>query len=182
LSSIKIHLGLEENFTDPSKFIENTRICNELLNEAFVKIRILSNNIMPGVIDQYGLDAAIKSFLKTLQVGKKLSIHFIPALKGQRFTKEIELHIFRIVCELINNSIKHSGGTKVTLRINYSNDCLSLLYSDDGKGYNAEEVLKNPTGIGISNLYYRVSILGGELDFLNKNGKTYVRIRKKFRG
>jgi PAS domain S-box-containing protein len=181
LSSIKIHLGLEETLSDPLKYHENVLVCKKLINEAFKKIRIITNHINPGIIEMFGLDAAIQSFLHTLQVDQALSIHFVPALDGRRFSKEFERHVFRIICELINNSIKHSGGTKVFLRLNYSNHCLILLYADNGIGYNLEETLRKSTGMGLSNLFYRVNAIGGELDFLNKKGKTYVRIRKNFR-
>ncbi len=181
LSSIKIHLGLDRNMTDPLQFLENMEICKKLIKEAFEKIRIISNNITPSVIDMYGLDPAIRSFIRTLRVEKTISVQFHSDLGDKRFSNELEMHFLRIVCELINNSIKHSGAAKVNVHLGYSGSCITLLYWDDGKGYNVEEIMKSATGMGISNLYYRVSVIGGELDFLHRRGKVIVRIRKNFK-
>jgi signal transduction histidine kinase len=180
LSGINIHLGLEQNLTDPVQYRENIRICKGLIREAFEKIRIIANNVTPGIIEMYGLDAAVRSFIQTLQIQSELSVHFHSGLAGRRFSNEIELHFLRIICELINNSIKHSGATKITIHLSCSVDCLVLLYWDNGKGYDAAEKLKNSAGMGISNLFYRVNVIGGQLDFLQKRGKMIVRIMKNF--
>ncbi|MEI6901473.1 MAG: ATP-binding protein, partial [Bacteroidota bacterium] len=100
------------------------------------------------------------------------------SLEGQRFGKETELHFFRIIRELINNSIKHADASVANLRLTYFRKSILLVYWDNGKGYEVKSIMGSASGMGISNLYSRVSAMGGEIDFLNKKGKTYVRIRK----
>ena len=67
LSSIKLHLGLLEHSKDPVRSGEMLKICNDQLTEAIAKMRIISNNLMPRLIDNYGLEASLNSFINTMQ-------------------------------------------------------------------------------------------------------------------
>jgi PAS domain S-box-containing protein len=178
LSSIKLHLGLLENAKDPVKFAGTLKICNDQLSEAIAKMRIISNNLMPRLIENYGLEASLNSFINTMQTEGVFSIEFDTNLKGSRFQKQIELHFYRIICELVNNTVKHAGASKAEINLHYSGNILSLTYSDNGKGYNVDELDKKKLGMGIGNILQRVNLIDGKIEFLKKNGKTEVRITK----
>jgi len=179
LSSIKLHLGLLEHSKDPGKFKETLTIANDLLSEAIAKMRIIANNLMPRLIENYGLEAAVNSFVNTMPKKGTLSIEFNSNLKGRRFPKHIELHFYRIVCELINNTIKHAGATVDSVKLNYSSSLLKLTYTDNGKGYNVEEINKKTSGMGVSNIFQRVNVIDGKILFLKKKEKTEVKIWKE---
>jgi PAS domain S-box-containing protein len=179
LSSIKLHLGLLEHSKDPGKSKETLKIANDLLSEAITKMRIIANNLMPRLIDNYGLEAAVNSFVNTMPKKGVLSIEFNSNLKGRRFPKQVELHFYRIVCELINNTIKHAGATVASVKLNFSRSLLKLTYTDNGKGYNVEEINKKTSGMGVSNILQRVNVIDGKIQFLNKKVKTEVKIWKE---
>ena len=178
LSSIKLHLGLLEHVKDPTRFSETLKICNDQLTEAIAKMRIISNNLMPRLIDNYGLEASLNSFFITMQTEGVFSINFTSNLKGRRFPKQTELHFYRIICELINNTLKHAGASEANIKLNYSGGLLHLNYSDNGKGYNVDELDKKKTGMGIGNILQRVNLIDGKIEFLKKKGKTVVKIVK----
>ena len=180
LSSIKLHLGLLEYSKSPEKFSETLKICNQQLDETIAKMRVLANNLMPRLLEKFGLEAAIGSFINTMQREEVFSIGFASKLKGRRFSKQTELHFYRILCELINNTIKHAGATNATIKLNYSKNTLTLEYSDNGKGYDVGEISKKTGGLGVGNIIQRVNLIDAEIHFVNKNGKTEVRIRKEF--
>ena len=179
LSSIKLHLGLLEHSKNPEKFSETLTIANDLLSEAIAKMRIIANNLMPRLIENYGLEAAINSFVNTMPKKGTFSVDFISNLNGRRFPKQIELHFYRIVCELINNTIKHAGATIASVKLNYSRSLLKLTYTDNGKGYNVEDINTKTSGMGVSNILQRVNVIDGEIHFQNKKGKTEVKISKE---
>ena len=133
---------------------------------------------MPRLIDNYGLEASLHSFINTMQTEGIFSIEFNSNIRGKRFPKQIELHFYRIICELINNTVKHAGATKAMIRLNHSRDLLHLVYSDNGKGYNVDELDKKKIGMGIGNILQRVNLIDGKVEFRNKKGKTEVRITK----
>jgi len=178
LSSIKLHLGLLEHAKDPARFSETLKICNDQLTEAIAKMRIISNNLMPRLIDSYGLEASLNSFINTMQTKGVFSIEFTSNLKGRRFPRQIELHFYRIICELINNTLKHSGASEAKIQLKYSRDLLHLIYTDNGKGYNVDKLDKKKVGMGIGNILQRVNLIDGKIEFLRKKGKTAVKIMK----
>ena len=179
LSSIKLHLGLLEHSKDPAKFTETLTIANDLLSEAITKMRIIANNLMPRLIENYGLEAAINSFINTMPKKGLFSVEFNSNLNGRRFPKHVELHLYRIISELINNTIKHAGATIASVKLNYSRSLLKLTYTDNGKGYNVEEINKKTSGMGVSNILQRVNVIDGKIQFLRKKGKTEVKIWKE---
>jgi PAS domain S-box-containing protein len=179
LSTIKLHLGLLDHSRDPGKSKETLAIANELLTEAISKMRLIANNLMPRLIENYGLEASVNSFINTLPKKGSLSIDLISNLGGKRFPKQTELHFYRIICELINNTIKHSGASVASIKLKFSKGVLTLNYIDNGKGYKVEEINKKTSGMGVSNIVQRVNLIDGKIEFVNKKGKTEVKIRKE---
>ena len=102
----------------------------------------------------------------------------VSGLGNTRFPLELELHYFRIVSELMNNTIKHSGATKATIKLSFIEGMLVMIYIDNGKGYSLKEALKTSEGHGLSNIIHRVNLIKGELEFLPKKNGTEVHIRK----
>ena len=80
---------------------------------------------------------------------------------------------------MINNTIKHAGATVASVKLNYSSSLLKLTYTDNGKGYNVEEINKKTSGMGVSNIFQRVNVIDGKILFLKKKEKTEVKIWKE---
>jgi PAS domain S-box-containing protein len=179
LSSIKLHLGLLEHSRNPEKFAENLAICNRQLAEAIAKMRIIANNLMPRLIDNFGLEAAASSFIGTMHHEGVFEIRFISNLKGRRFPKQTELHFYRILCELINNTVKHAGATEAVLKLTYRGGILALDYSDNGRGYRVDESKLAAGGMGVGNIIQRAKLVDAVIHFVYTKGKTGVRIRKE---
>jgi signal transduction histidine kinase len=142
-------------------------------------MRIIANNLMPRLIENYGLEAAINSFVNTIPKKGTFSVEFVSNLNGKRFPGQIELHFYRIICELINNTIKHAGATLASVNLNYSRSVLKLIYTDNGMGYKVEEINKKTGGMGVSNILQRVNVIDGKIQFRNIKGKTEVKIWKE---
>jgi PAS domain S-box-containing protein len=178
LSSIKLHLGLLEHSKDPSRFTETLKICNDQLTEAIAKMRIISNNLMPRLIERYGLEASVQSLISTIQTDGIFSVDCISNLGKKRFLGQVELHFYRIISELINNTVKHAGATKAQVQLKYSGNLLRLYYFDNGKGYDVKNLDEKKTGLGIGNILQRVNLIDGKIEFIRKKGKTEVRVSK----
>ena len=106
-----------------------------------------------------------ESFLKF-----NLSIHGIK----ERLERNIEVALFRITQELINNTIKHAEATEVLLEIILRDGKIYLLYEDNGKGYETE---KEKHGYGLTNITTRTAMMNGTVHFDTSSGKgTRVQI------
>jgi PAS domain S-box-containing protein len=179
LSCAKLYLDYINSQELIPKVKERVTLCTDLLNDVIGKMRSISDNLMPRLIDDYGLESGVSEFCDRINLSGLVSITVNSRLGQKRFPKESELHFFRIITELINNSIKHSGSRNIELHLNHLNNTLKLVYSDGGKGYNVEEILKKTGGMGIHNIFHRVNLMNGTIAFLDREGKTEVRIQKK---
>ena len=77
--------------------------------------------------------------------------------------------MYRVVCELVANSLKHSGCSEIRLSLTSSGDILALQYSDNGRGFNPQAMMD--CGMGLSNINSRINSLNGELDIRSSKGK-----------
>jgi PAS domain S-box-containing protein len=179
LSSIKLHLGLLEHSKNPEKSAETLAICNRQISDAIAKMRIIANNLMPRLIDNFGLESAIQAFINTMQHEGVFTIVFKSNLKGRRFQKQTELHFYRILCELINNTVKHAGASLATIRLKLLKEALTLSYTDNGKGYVVSEIDKKPGSLGIGNIIQRVNLMDAKIRFVNRKNRTEVIISKE---
>ena len=92
-----------------------------------------------------------------------------------RLRSEIEITIYRIVIELINNSLKHSSAKTVRLSVNESGNEVVIVYTDDGVGFDFDKAIKMISGMGLFNIQQRVKSFNGEIDFARSmpTGITY---------
>ena len=176
LSSIKLYLGLID--AGSAKGIESQDFCTELLDEAIDKISSIANNLMPRLIENFGLESSLRSLCKR-KSNKVFSAELVSSLGNFRLQKEIELHMYRITSELLNNSIKHSGGNNAIIQLLYYKGVLKLVYADNGSGYDIEELVRNPQGSGIDNILNRVTLIHGEIGFTKRNNMVEVSISVK---
>ena len=80
----------------------------------------------------------------------------------------IEIVVYRIVQELLNNAVKHSGATSILAQVIRNDQNLSITIEDNGKGYDKENVMQ---GAGLKNILSRVDYLKGQLDIQSASGK-----------
>ena len=139
-----------------------------VIDEAIRSLRDISNNLSPHVLNNFGLMRGIKNFVDRTTSLHDINIDFTTTLRDERYDSNIEVIIYRVVCELINNSLKHSGGTKITISLTQENDHIKLDYSDNGCGFAPEHT--GDTGMGLSNIRSRVQSLGGKLRLESSRG------------
>jgi signal transduction histidine kinase len=120
-------------------------------------------------LSDFGLARGIQTFIDRLSSLHSVKISFATNLKGERYDTDIEVIIYRVVCELINNSLKHSGCSEIRLSLTVSGDVMELQYSDNGRGFNPQAVMD--CGMGLSNIYSRINSLNGEFDIRSSKGR-----------
>jgi PAS domain S-box-containing protein len=181
LSTIKLYVN-ELNSDDVSSEEREsfTNQINEMLDQAVASTREISNNLMPRVIHEYGLITAIESFSQKVNQTGKLDIHFKHSGIDESLDADVQLILFRVISELINNTIKHAQARNINIGLKKEDDHISLAFEDDGVGFNADKVMNNPqTGIGLKSIISRVKSVNGRVIFKSFEGhgfKIYIDI------
>lgn len=182
LSSVILHIKVlnEKAQPDIQKHIEDTK---SLVTEIKDQVRHISRSISPQHIENFGLFDSI-----TYQVDR---INRIGAIKidlkiegnQKNFNPKIELVLFRMVQELMNNAIKHSECENIYIKLLYVNDKLTISVMDDGKGFDKSETLKNrqfKDGSGLHSLENKAKFINCSLTFTSSSSGTRITLIKDF--
>jgi signal transduction histidine kinase len=171
LSSIKLYLG-ELPETPQEEQPEMFAYTCELIDHAIQTTRNLSYNIMPGALLESGLQESLEDFARKISRTKAIDIRIGNQIGEQRFKNSMEVILFRVVVELINNTLKHAKASLIRIDLARSNGNLQVDYQDNGTGFDIAETLSHPEkGIGLQNIIRRIDSLGGKLDFESTVGK-----------
>lgn len=162
MSAIKLYVNeLESGDLQEEERTEFMAKTNEILDEAIASTRTIANNLTPRVIIDFGLVRAIDSFVRKLNLSQKIDIIYEPGV-SERFDQTVELVLYRVVTELLNNSIKHAKANKIEIHLEKFDDILQLTYMDDGVGFNLDKVLKKESGgMGLKNIISRIRSING---------------------
>ncbi len=161
--SLNANILTEENISseDANKIGESIlKVTTNVLESS----RKIAHDLLPPTLDKFGLEAALEELCEEVRDTGAFKIMYGIEYPHSFLTSENELHLFRIVQELFNNSIKHSEASEIQLKVLTIDDRLTLQYSDNGKGFDLASKRK-AKGLGMSGLENRVAILNGNLNF-----------------
>jgi signal transduction histidine kinase len=172
LSTVKMSLSaLADRIKDSSGtvILNNT---NNLVNEAINTIKDISNNLSPHILTNFGLASAISTFTTKINQTKTVEIDFKSNMDKQRLESEKEVVIYRAVCELINNSILHSGASRIEIELNKHEKFVTLQFYDNGRGFDTSTLGDDDgKGMGLSNIETRVKTVDGVFILESTPGK-----------
>ncbi|MEE9407023.1 MAG: sensor histidine kinase [Polaribacter sp.] len=155
---------------------EEYTIVNDSILEATDKTlksaRKIAHNLLPPILEKFGLKAALEELTDSFNNSRKINIQYNLEYPKGYLKPEKELHIFRIVQELINNSVRHGKAKKSFLDITPKNKNLLFMYSDNGVGFNPEDK-NHQKGLGMKNIESRVALLEGNYSIESKKGKGF---------
>jgi signal transduction histidine kinase len=154
---------------------------SSLINESITSLKYTSNNLSPHILDSFGLASAVSSFIENINLLGKIDVTFSSNIENVRFESQIETNLYRIICELFQNTIKHASASNVSLLIHNHENRLITQYFDDGIGFDPFDG-SLLGGMGISNMHSRLKALNGSIEFkriMPKGMMTSVVIRIK---
>lgn len=169
LSSAKMSLSALPADTLRPEQCEIVANTTYVIDEAIRSLREISNNLSPQVLNDFGLARGAQHFISRSVALHRVKIRFTTNLRTERFDTDIEVILYRVICELIHNSFKHSGCSEINLSLALNGEILSLDYSDNGCGFNPEAVLD--CGMGLSNIVSRIHSLNGACEIRGAKGK-----------
>lgn len=168
LSSVKMAISaLSRSITkeNDKKIVENTA---KLIEESLISLKEISNKLSPHVLNNFGLHKAIESFITKLGTGSGIYIELKSNIENKRFDYNIEVVLYRVVCELVANTLKHSGANNISIFLNDKNNQIELKYIDNGIGFDEKMLEAQTSGMGYSNIKSRIKSLNGIFEIETK--------------
>jgi len=163
LSTSRLYFRHLEQEDEPQKFTELKQKALDLLEETMTSVRRVSHDLKPVVLERLGLVEAIANMAEQVSESGVVKVCFRNHWEGT-MDKEYELNWFRIVQELVNNTLKHSGASEVFIELKGDQHQMELDYTDNGVGLSSE--VDASAGLGMQNISSRLSLMDGELKFV----------------
>ncbi|QHT70382.1 hypothetical protein GXP67_28860 [Rhodocytophaga rosea] len=145
-----------------------------ILDETILEVRRISHNLMPSVLRDFGLEAALRSLCnRTAQAtGWQVSFSFDADPEAPALSQEFITSLYRIAQEGIHNAVKHAQATKLDVIVDHEPDQVQLRMRDNGKGFDLQTYeTQDGEGNGIRNMRERTHLLGGKFQLISRVGE-----------
>lgn len=164
LSVLKLTLTSVERILMPGQPKQQELLVKavSLTDNAFSELRNISHNLAPIFLQEKGLTASIRNLLEPLQESRKFKVNMDFSEISNNLDCFSELTIYRVMQEVINNIIVHSGATEINFQLLETEEELMLMIEDNGKGFDVNEN-KVEKGIGLRSINSRIENIGGDV-------------------
>jgi signal transduction histidine kinase len=167
LSAIKIKLQCLRCVDEKEKLLVHQS--ENYIDEAMQKLKRISFNMMPQVLERKGLQQALHELIDSTQQTFGFNISFRYACP--ELNNEETVHIYRIVQEVLTNMVKHSAADSVSVEVKTGRRKIILQIQDNGKGFNKNMVIKNTAGQGLQNILARADVLNAKMYLTTAPGR-----------
>jgi len=173
LSMTKLMLShLRRNMNNPDQIKELLDTCDEIIQQSIQQVREICFDLMPGVLTRGGLKMGINDLIKRLNKTKNYQTTFDFNLDDVEIGSELEIVIYRIVQEFINNMIKHSDANELRIQLSlFDNESIRLYLEENGQGFDMSSLSKIGENRGYQNLLTKTKAFGGKLSYDSKVGE-----------
>lgn len=178
---------LEEQYKKDSKFTNQIAELKSITKQIDSDVDFLAWELRPSVLDDVGLTAAMKKFVEEWSTQFKIPAEFEQiGLDGQQLLPEIEINLYRIGQEALNNTCKYAKASNASVLLERRDGTVSLIIEDDGIGFEPSKkavLTGNDRGMGLLGMKERAELVGGTIEIESSvgNGTTiYVRVPARF--
>lgn len=138
-----------------------------ILDEMIQSTRRITHDLLPPVLEKFGFQAAAEDLCEWIDKSGDLTVHFF-ALTEERMVPKRELALYRVLQELLNNTLKHAGATTIDVTIKQRRNEFTFTYKDDGCGFDPQKT--DYDGLGLRNIESRVALENGVLESITSPG------------
>ncbi len=172
LSTVKMSLSSLsriEKDDQTKRILHNSDV---VIDEAIKSIREISNNLSPHILNNFGLNKAMRNFINKINYSDSIKIKFSSNFEDDRFESNTEVVLYRVLCELINNTIKHAGASLITISLEKIQKKIICRYTDNGRGFDTSlSSSAYHSGMGYSNMVTRINSLNGSFNLTSEQEK-----------
>jgi signal transduction histidine kinase len=164
LSGVKLSLSnMKGNMILSGDSVQSFERSLDMLDNSIVELRRVAHNLMPEALVKFGLTAALKDFCDFVNSSKVIGVIFQQVGTDRRLEMSIEVVLYRVINELVNNALRHSSASELIIQLNFDDHSLTITVEDNGVGFD-KSLLEIAKGSGWPNIQSRIAYLKGSLD------------------
>jgi two-component system sensor histidine kinase UhpB len=180
LTATRINLRDLEQEAEGGPLAERLTAASSIISDLLSKVRQMSLDLHPSVLDDLGLVAALRWCVRTRTTGSKLEVVLDVPEELPRFDGMVEITLFRVFQEALSNVLKHAQARHLNVTVRYAEDRLQLTMQDDGVGFDAEVARRHALSgksLGLLGMQERVRLAGGDIALKSTPGQgTELRV------
>lgn len=169
---------IQRHISDPLITAENLNKNIKIIDDTQKNIRSIVHELMPAILVKVGIKGGLEELTRKLNETQAISVNFEPADIPVEIDKKKELHIYRMVKELINNAIKHDKPTCLKIKCRINDNYLIFEISHNGKGISDDEIkelINSNRGIGLRSIISRAQLTNSQISY-HKNDSNEAKI------
>ena len=139
-----------------------------IVDDMVQNVRRITHDLLPPALEKFGFQAAAEDLCDRIDRTDSLRVAFTDHSTTERLPPTAELALYRILQELLTNTIKYAEATNVALKLNRTPAAFTFVYTDDGCGFDPSQA--GGKGLGLRNIEGRVSVIGGQLQYRSAPG------------
>ncbi len=180
LTALSLTLELVKQKCEKDELCKLIEQAQERAKEVDSELSFLAWELRPASIDELGLEVTLKNFANEFSRHFQIPVEFhSQGFKRKRLNTEIEINLYRIAQEALNNIAKHARATDVSVLLEKPDNHLVLIIEDNGVGFNVSEKANRSTKLGLVGMSERAAVISGKVEIESKKGKgttIYARV------
>ena len=178
LSRLKLNItshkrALQKNQLEVEKLEQESKFIDTIYDN----VRTVSHDLSPSFLLKFGLVKAIRNFTSNFDTPK---IEVVSEINDEELiSNQIIINVYRVLLELVNNTVKHDNSKTLEIKILSNNDLLIVTFNHDGIGITNDDFNKladQSNGLGLNSIQSRIIILNAKLDFRTENDKPKIEL------
>ncbi|MBL7849340.1 MAG: sensor histidine kinase [Cyclobacteriaceae bacterium] len=141
----------------------------QVLDQAAQEVRAIAHNLMPAALTERGLQPVLEDMIAKINASRMLEVQLDLQVGDQRLPNTVEVAVYRVVQEVLNNMLKHADADRVVVKLVREGNSLRLSMSDNGVGFD-KAVISRSKGLGWKNILSRISMLNGDIEVQSAPG------------
>lgn len=150
-----------------------------ILENSIEQVRGIARDLMPPTLVKLGFEKGVAELFRQVNTSGQMEIAASFNFNGKRFDTRTELHLYRIVQEMLNNIIKHSGAKALNVEGKMDQEKSEIIFWYNGKGLTKEsamELMKDGKGVGLKSMQSRAQIIGGAIEYSAEKERSVIKI------
>jgi len=166
LSSMKLQVAPIERKLEASQQsnLKEFEKIYSIIDESVIEVRRISHNLISNTLKEYGLEYIVEELAEQIRNSRQIEVNVDTHGMEARLDKTLESKLYRIIQELITNTLKHAKAEKIDIGLNKFDNVINFMIEDNGVGFNLDMVRAKNKGIGLDGIERKVKELGGTID------------------
>ena len=179
LATARLYLNDNLVNLDVASQLQSISSAKHIIDDTIQLIRNISHSLMPPTLKNFGLESAVSDLFQKINGSGAINASCKFHNYKERLLPQVELLIFRVTQELVNNILKHSSASFINLSQNITDNKFYIRLNHDGKGITQsdfEKMNKSSVGLGLKNIMSRMKVLEGNVNFERDPSQTFFKV------